>query len=381
VRQIAFIAGNEFSPWGGSEHLWSAAAEKLAGRGVKVCVSAKDWGAPVKHVERLRSVGCQIVHRRWPPSLAARLGRNLGILPEYIRDHTKKVGAGADLVVVSQGGASDGLQWMEALRSNGYRYTAIVPGAAEIWWPVDDQVDRLAEAYEGACAAYFVSEATLALCRRQFAAPLRHGRVVRQPFNVRYDARPAWPAGPSEELRLAYVARLEIGGKGHDVLIDTLGDARWRNRQVSVSFVGSGPNERAIRRMVSDLGLKNVYLSGFVEDIERVWSNHHALVFPSRLEGMPLALVEAMLCGRPGIATDVGGNRELIRDGVNGFLARAPTVELLDEAMNRAWENRYQLREMGKTAAIDVRKWVSSDPAEEFARQLEELGDGANDGN
>ena len=56
-----------------------------------------------------------------------------------------------------------------------------------------------------------------------------------------------------------------------------------------------------------------------------IWAEHHALVLPSRFEGMPLVVVEAMLCGRPCIVTDVGGNAELIRDGINGFLAKAPT--------------------------------------------------------
>jgi glycosyltransferase involved in cell wall biosynthesis len=90
---------------------------------------------------------------------------------------------------------------------------------------------------------------------------------------------------------------------------------------------------------------------------------------------MPLVLVEAMLCGRPAIVTDVAGARELVRDGVNGFLAKAPTVELLDEAMNRAWENRHRLKEMGEQAAIDVRKFVSPDPVEDFVRELLALVD------
>lgn len=371
MRKIAFIAANEYVPWGGSEYLWSAAAETLARRGVEVWASVLDRGAPVKQVEHLRSVGCRIAHRK-RPSLVRRGMRNLFPGREYAR-HARKLAADADLTVVSQGDVRQGLPWMESLRVGGYRYATIVQGAAEVYWPTDDLVERLAEAYEGACASYFVSEATLALCRRQFVTPLRRGRVVRNPFNVRYDARPAWPSDPSGELRLAYVARLDIAGKGHDLLIETLSLPHWRDRNVHVSLIGNGPNERAIRRMISNSGLTSIQLDGFVEDVEQVWSRHHALVFPSRYEGMPLALVEAMLCGRPAIATDVGGNRELVRDGVNGFLAKAPTVVLLDEAMNRAWENRSRLREMGEIAAGDVRKWVSADPVEDFVRELDAL--------
>jgi hypothetical protein len=63
---------------------------------------------------------------------------------------------------------------------------------------------------------------------------------------------------------------------------------------------------------------------------------------------------------------------------VNGFLARAPTVELLDEAMNRAWENRSRLRAMGEVSARDVRQWVSADPGGDLARELAMLVADAN---
>ena len=129
--------------------------------------------------------------------------------------------------------------------------------------------------------------------------------------------------------------------------------------------------------MAKELDLPNVEFAGFVEDIEQLWKRYHALVLPSRFEGMPLSLVEAMLCGRPSIVTDVAGHRELVRDNVNGFLAKAPTVELLNEAMNRAWENRVRLKQMGETAAADVRQWVSHDPTGDFVRELESLVNGS----
>ena len=371
MRKIAFIAAMQGYSWGGSELCWSAAAERFARRGVEVCVSVEDWGAPVKQIEHLRSVGCCIVHRP-RPSLLARGLRNLFPGRSYAR-HVRKIGENADLIVVSQGCHTEGLEWMEACRSNRYRYAVIAQAAAEERWPEDDMAERLAEAYEGACAAYFVSEANLALSRRQFVTPLSRARIIRNPFNVRYDVRPSWPSRLSEELSLACVGRLDPKAKGQDLLIEVLSLPRWRERNVRLSLVGNGVNERGLRRLVNMLKLTNVDFTGFVDDIEQLWSTHHALVLPSRVEGMPLVLVEAMLCGRPCIVTDVAGHRELVRDGINGFLAKAPTVELLDEAMNRAWENRHRLKEMGEAAAADVRKWVSADPTEEFVRELTAL--------
>lgn len=357
--------------WGGSEHLWSATAERFARRGVQVLVSVKYWDRPIKQLERLNSAGCKIVQRH-RSSLLRRGTRNLFPGREYAR-HLKKLGDGADLIVVSQGSTLDGFQWMEAARATGHRYAVIVQAAAEQWWPDDYIAEKLADCYEGASALYFVSEANLALTRRQFVTPLRRARVVRNPFNVAYDARPPWTADASEELSLACVGRLEVLQKGHDLLVEVLSLQHWRHRNLRVSLVGGGPNQCGLRRLVDSLKLANVNFAGFVDNIEQLWSRHHALVLPSRFEGMPLVLVEAMLCGRPCIATDVAGNRELVRDDINGFLAKAPTVELLDEAMNRAWENRHRLKEMGEQAAIDVRKFVPADPVEDFVRELNAL--------
>ncbi len=113
MRKIAFIAANENVPWGGSEYLWRGAAEKLALRGVEVYASVKDWGAPVKQVEQLRSTGCRIVQRP-NLSLLARAKSNFFPARDHIR-HVKKLGTGADLIVISQGKNTYGLPWMEAL--------------------------------------------------------------------------------------------------------------------------------------------------------------------------------------------------------------------------------------------------------------------------
>jgi glycosyltransferase involved in cell wall biosynthesis len=365
--------------WGGSEPLWSSAAEHLARLGHEVRVSAKDWGGPVPQIERLRSVGCKVIHRsnryRIPPFFQRQIKRVFPP-PPYWQGHLRSAAQGVDLVVISQGDNADGLEWLEAAHELGLRYAPIAHSAVVYWWPSDDRAERLARAYDGACASYFVSEAILHLSRLQFGSLLSNAKVIRNPFNVRYDAAPPWPDDPEACMKLACVGRIDVISKAHDILLQVLALPHWRQRRVRLSIVGSGPHEQSVRRMVDQLRLTNVTFLTQTDDIEAIWANHHCLVLPSRFEGMPLVVVEAMLCGRPCVVTDVGGNRELVRDGLNGFLAKASTLELFDSALSRAWENRARLREIGERAAADVRKWVSRDPGLDFARDLITLADG-----
>jgi glycosyltransferase involved in cell wall biosynthesis len=113
-----------------------------------------------------------------------------------------------------------------------------------------------------------------------------------------------------------------------------------------------------------------VRFAGFTKDIQEVWKQNHVLVMPSRFEGLPLAIVEAMLCGRPVVATDVAGHSEIIEDGTTGFLASAPTIAAVREALERAWQSRSELHRMGQLARVRVRRLVPRDPISIFAQRL-----------
>ena len=82
MRKYLFIAANEWPNWGGSELLWTQAAEKMARRGAKVFVSVPDFGKPLNQVERLRAAGCHVFARARPAlplRLATRIFRFPGI--------------------------------------------------------------------------------------------------------------------------------------------------------------------------------------------------------------------------------------------------------------------------------------------------------------
>ena len=152
-----------------------------------------------------------------------------------------------------------------------------------------------------------------------------------------------WPGREDECLRLACVARLYLLDKGQDILLRVLARKKWKGRDLHVSFFGRGINAEALSDLAARLGLLNISFEGHTDDIPSIWKKHHALILPSRAEGLPLSLVEAMMCGRAAVVTKVGGNAEVVQDGVTGFLA-APDEDSIDAALEKVWARRGELR-------------------------------------
>ena len=138
---------------------------------------------------------------------------------------------------------------------------------------------------------------------------------------------------------------------------------------------GGGPDESTLRELQRMYDLQNVTFAGFQKDVEQIWRECHALVLPSRYEGLPLAIVEAMLCGRPCIVTDVAGNSELMEDDISGFVAAAPRVKYLDEAMERAWRRRSEWKSIGELAAERVRQFIPPNPISVFSQSIIETAE------
>lgn len=112
-------------------------------------------------------------------------------------------------------------------------------------------------------------------------------------------------------------------------------------------------------------------VGGFVTNVRReIWAEHHLLVMPSMLEGMPLTLVEAMICGRPALCSDVGGAGELVADGENGFLAGSPFSGQLAEGLERVWECREKLELMGERAHRDAAAFLPRHPGKDLLSDI-----------
>ena len=136
--------------------------------------------------------------------------------------------------------------------------------------------------------------------------------------------RPAEPGPTRTRLVLGCVGRLDPI-KAHDELIaafaEALADGR---RDLELRIIGDGPARGDLERQVADLGLTGrVLFMGMRRDIAAQLRELDIFVLSSRREGRPVSIMEAMACGLPVIATDVGSVAGLIEPGRTGLLVQS----------------------------------------------------------
>jgi glycosyltransferase involved in cell wall biosynthesis len=141
------------------------------------------------------------------------------------------------------------------------------------------------------------------------------------------------PQGPPT---IAFVGRL-LDDKGIHTLIRA--HRLLRQRGSNVELLIAGTPDPANPASVTEAEAKGwnrepgITWLGQVEDIAGLWARAHIAVLPSRREGLPMSLLEAAACGRPMVATDVPGCREIVRSGETGLLVRYGDPQALAEAI------------------------------------------------
>lgn len=372
LRKLVFISTMNAAPWGGSEELWSETALHLRQSGHAVAASVTRWRPRSSKLTPLVEAGMSLNERWypnntvWPRSLTRAVVRRSA--PRLFTQWLKK--QNPDLICISHGSVGEDLTLIRLCAESGLPYTIVVHANADYMWPDEGRAREFIEFYGRASRVFFVSNGNRTMLETQIGHEFTNAEIIRNPFNVRRDVMVPWPT-ESNPLNLACVGRLEPAAKGQDLLLRVLAKEPWRSRPLTLSFFGKGCAEDNLRRLTKHLKLdEHVKFYGHIKGIEGLWAKHHALIQPSRFEGLPITIVEAMHCGRMVIVTDVAGNAEVVQDGVNGFVAEAPTERHLHAALERAWEKREQWEKMGQAAGQAIRELVPAEPAAEFARKL-----------
>jgi glycosyltransferase involved in cell wall biosynthesis len=232
---------------------------------------------------------------------------------------------------------------------------------------------RMQGFFNAAHLSLFVSHRTAAVTQRTAAISNLSYSLLRNPVNMGSTDVVDWPE-QNEVIQLAMVGNLIAVHKGQDVMLQLLGNKEWRQRPWNLNIFGDGMDKAYLQSLLEMYGIAGkATFHGRVNDIRSLWKTNHLLLMPSVMEGMPLAVVEAMLCGRPVVATDVGGHAEWIDDNVNGFLAAASTVNALQEALQRAWERRANWESIGKLAHEKAMQLYDPHPGKTLLNMLEQV--------
>jgi glycosyltransferase involved in cell wall biosynthesis len=354
---IAFVSTIR-SSWGGSEELWVACAEAALDEN-EVVISAMDCGELSPRVKRLIERGAKIdlrigaiprglplwerIYKRLLRVYGKTFGNPFARLVRYRPEILLYVGTAysiaedrklLDLVKRTKASFFINVQ----LNSEGYK------GELN-----ERQKRHVRQGYSAAEKIFFVSNRNKEVAEKMLGFTYPQASVVRNPVNLASTDYLPMPGG--DVIQFAMVGNLRLVHKGQDLALQVLSMQKWKERDWHLSIYGLGEDERRLRELVDFGGLENkVSFHGRVSNIRDIWRYNHLLIMPSHMEGMPLAIVEAMLCGRPCVATDVGGAAEWIEDGYSGFIAEAATERSLDRAMERAWQAKDEWKEIGMRA-------------------------------
>lgn len=226
-------------------------------------------------------------------------------------------------------------------------------------WLVRPEVkERLYEKLE----VYLLRRDRAVICLSRFYEEMLLGqgvkreRVFRIPSGLPADQLPSaaqaasWPDAP---FTVALIGRLSWE-KNHDVLLRALSRLHLTGRNVHAVFAGDGPERAAVASRIRQLGLQEqIEMVGYVR-IAELMPKMHAICLCSRIENMPLSLLEAMAWQRPVVATRVGGIPDVVEDQVTGYLVPDDDEQALADALGRLESNPAQARAMGRAGRLRV---------------------------
>lgn len=175
---------------------------------------------------------------------------------------------------------------------------------------------------------------------------------------------------PDQAKLIGVVGRMELPVKGQDVFLKALSKMKTPEPVYTV-LIGDGPQRRQLEAWASGFGLSDrVRFVGWQHSVEDWLSALDVLCLPSRSEGSPMVLLEAMAQHCPVVATDVGGVKDLITDGVEGLVVPAESARSLAETLDTALADPSECTRRAEAAYLRYKKLFASEVVVESLERL-----------
>ena len=183
------------------------------------------------------------------------------------------------------------------------------------------------------------------------------------------ETRPALPREPGK-LRVGMIARMNDRGKNHAIFLRMAARLAPKHPSMQFVLVGGGPLRGELEATAGELGIADhVLFLGDRSDIPAVLASLDITVLPSRSESLSNVILESMASGVPVVASNVGGNPELLSDGQTGFLTAGDDASFAG-AVETFLRNEELRKACGKRAKLEASSQYQLDAICEKYEQL-----------
>ena len=157
--------------------------------------------------------------------------------------------------------------------------------------------------------------------------------------------------------------------KNQKTLIKAAAELKESISGLKILLAGNGPLEQELRTQIRELGVENaVRLLGYRTDLEKVTPAADLVVSCSYREGLPLNILEAMLCRKPVVASVNRGHRELVRTGYNGYLVPPDSPAKYAEAIKKIHSSRKLAEQLGENGFRMAQPYTAASVKKELSR-------------
>jgi glycosyltransferase involved in cell wall biosynthesis len=135
-----------------------------------------------------------------------------------------------------------------------------------------------------------------------------------------------------------------------------------KHKNFKFVIVGDGILRQSFEKMIKEFGIeKNIFLLGWRRDISNILNSSDLFVMTSLWEGLPISTIEALSCGLVAVVNDVDGQREIIKDGINGFLIKPYDIKSMEEKILMLCNDKELKNKLSQSATKSIDETFSID--------------------
>jgi glycosyltransferase involved in cell wall biosynthesis len=377
MTSLLFISTMNSNSWGGSEELWYKTALLASKMGHKVGVIVYKWKNKHKYIAALRDAGCIVYElpnrgqinpnkfNKFFDKTFYRLFQWTAAKNISIKEY--------DTVIVNQGGFRD---IVKGPFKHLYRHHSNIVLLSHNYLEQYEFKKRRARALikwlNHTSSNFFAARRIIEVLEQQLQTVIPRSQILYNPITFEAPEQVTiYPALYNDQYNFSIIAYLDVGRKAQDRVIKALASDKWKKRNWILNIYGDGADKLLMKDLIETNGLsEKVFLRGHITNVKHVLANSHLILQLTKQDAMPITVIEAMSMSRPLVVSRVGDMPVWVKHGENGFIAENTSLTKIDEALENAWQQRKEWKEMGEVSYAVFSEKFPKEPELHFLNKI-----------